>query len=489
MKIDEISEIEGEHEIEGELGDLPEDWKWATIGEITENFDSERNPVSKSKRKNIQGNYPYYGASGIIDHLNDYILDGEYLLISEDGANLESRTKSIAFIVDGEFWPNNHVHVVKTRYGIPLDYLRLYVESRSIREYLTGTAQLKLTQKNLNKIPVPIAPQKEQKRIIDKIEELFSKLDSGTRALKTAENRLNLYHSSVIKSAITGELAERLLTENQPSASGADLVERAEEKEEKNKYKKRGKLSDISEDHVFDVPPSWGWARVGDVCKEIRYGSSEKADYQFEGDPILRMGNIENGKLDFEDLKYLPADWEREELMLKNGDVLFNRTNSAELVGKTALYKENHPRSTFASYLVRARVYPDIYNPAFLVYFTNSVFGRQYINEVISQQVGQANVNATKFASMPIPVPSIEEQDEIVRRIDHRLSIVDQVAKAVGSNIKRSSRLRRSILKHAFEGDLVPHDPNVEPSTRDGGNKNIGQGTQTTLSEVTSDVE
>jgi len=265
----------------------------------------------------------------------------------------------------------------------------------------------------------------------------------------------------------------------------------AEEKEEKNKYKKQSKMNNISNEHIFEVPVSWEWAQVGDLCKKIRYGSSEKADYEFEGVPLLRMGNIKDGKLVFDDLKYLPADWEREELMLKSGDVLFNRTNSAELVGKTALYKENHPRSTFASYLVRARVYPDIYNPALLVYFTNSVFGRQYINSVISQQVGQANVNATKFASMPIPMPPIEEQQKIVEEIDHRLSIVDGVVQEVESNLMRSNRLRHSILKHAFEGKLVPQDSTDDPASKysEPRGANPEQRTQQKLSEVTSDVE
>lgn len=352
-----------------------------------------------------------------------------------------------------------------------------------------GTTVASINSDSLYAYEIPIPPVPHQECMVAKIEELFTKLDSGAESLRTTETRLDLYQLSAIKSAITGQLTETWRSENQPSVLGTDLVERAEEKTEKNKYKKQDKLNDIPEEYVFDVPPSWGWTQVGDICKEIRYGSSEKADYEFEGVPLLRMGNIQNGKLDFDDLKYLPTDWEREELMLMSGDVLFNRTNSAELVGKTALYKENHPRSTFASYLVRARTYSDIYNPALLVYFTNSVFGRQYINSVISQQVGQANVNATKFASMPIPVPPIEEQNEIIGEIDHRLSILDEVANEVESNLVRSSRLRQSILKYAFEGKLAPQEPIEEPPAPDGGDTNLERGAQTTLSEVTSDVE
>lgn len=354
-----------------------------------------------------------------------------------------------------------------------------------------GTTVASINSDALYAYEVPIAPLSEQERIVAKIEELFTQLDFGVENLTITDRRLDIYRLAITKSALKGELTENWRRENSPSLSASDLMERAEEKEEQNKYKKQNKLSDASEEYTFEVPNSWGWAKVGDLCKEIRYGSSEKADYQYDGVPMLRMGNINDGKLDFDDLKYLPAEWEREELMLQTGDVLFNRTNSAELVGKTALYKENHPLCTFASYLVRARVYPDIYNPALLTYYTNSIFGQQYINSVISQQVGQANVNATKFASMPIPVPPLGEQNEIVRQIDHRFSIVDEVKSEVNSNLKRSNRLRQSILKKAFEGKLIPHDPTDEPveESVESGDTNHELGEQKTLSEVTSDVE
>ena len=106
--------------------ELPEGWISTKFEEITQNFDGKRIPLKSSDRKKRQGYYPYYGASGVIDYIDDYIFDGEFLLISEDGANLVARNTPIAFTAKGQFWVNNHAHIVKTHCNIPLKYLRLF---------------------------------------------------------------------------------------------------------------------------------------------------------------------------------------------------------------------------------------------------------------------------------------------------------------------------------------------------------------------------
>jgi type I restriction enzyme, S subunit len=123
------------------------------LGELVENFDSKRIPISKTIRK--KGIIPYYGASGIIDHVDDFVLDGEYLLISEDGENLRSRKTSIAFLTKGKFWPNNHVHVVRANKKSNNYFLFHVLNYIEINGFLTGTAQPKLNQENLNLIPIP----------------------------------------------------------------------------------------------------------------------------------------------------------------------------------------------------------------------------------------------------------------------------------------------------------------------------------------------
>lgn len=136
-----------------------------TLDMIAENCDSKRKPVTSGSRET--GDIPYYGASGIVDYVKDYIYDGDYLLISEDGANLLARTTPIAFSISGKTWVNNHAHVLKFDEYATRRYVEMYLNSIDLTPYITGAAQPKLNQKNLNNIEIPLPPLPEQQRIVD----------------------------------------------------------------------------------------------------------------------------------------------------------------------------------------------------------------------------------------------------------------------------------------------------------------------------------
>jgi len=141
------------------------------------------------------------------------------------------------------------------------------------------------------------------------------------------------------------------------------------------------------------------------------------------------------------------------ELLLASGDLLFNRTHSAELVGKTAVFKDTPHPCSFASYLIRVRLCISCI-PDFVSYFINSVFGRAWIADVVSQQVGQANVNGTKLQALAIPLSPLAEQTRIVAEAERRLSVVEELEAAVNANLQRATRLRQSILQRAFCGKM-----------------------------------
>lgn len=189
-----------------DLPELPEGWCWATVEQITENFDGRRVPVKDADRKKRQGPYPYYGASGIIDSIDEYLFDGNYLLIGEDGANLLSRSTPIAFQANGKFWVNNHAHILRTHGGIPLGYVEHYFNKIDLSPYVTGTAQPKLTQKNMNSITSPLAPLAEQRRIVAKIESLFAQAGAIEQAVDVARRRAAKVDQAVLARAFRGEL-------------------------------------------------------------------------------------------------------------------------------------------------------------------------------------------------------------------------------------------------------------------------------------------
>ena len=156
--------------VDSELGLIPEGWEVKNFGEVSLNFDSKRKPLSSIQRTEMKGEYPYYGASGIIDYVENYILDGKYLLISEDGENLNSRKKPIAFFAYKKFWVNNHAHIVQGKPPISTEFLYLLISDLNIAGYITGAAQPKFSQANLNRIPL-VVPTDDLLKLFNQIAE------------------------------------------------------------------------------------------------------------------------------------------------------------------------------------------------------------------------------------------------------------------------------------------------------------------------------
>ena len=180
-------------------------WAETTIDTLATNLDSKRIPITKSDRKS--GEYPYYGASGIVDYVADYIFDGDTLLISEDGANLLMRSTPIAFSVTGKYWVNNHAHILKFPNMATQKFVEIYLESIKLDEYITGAAQPKLNQKALNSIPIPIPRTVDgQAEIVDGIQSLSTE----TRRLESIYQRklaaLDALKKSLLHQAFSGQL-------------------------------------------------------------------------------------------------------------------------------------------------------------------------------------------------------------------------------------------------------------------------------------------
>ena len=158
-----------------EMLEPKEGWEEKTLPDISENLDNKRKPVTKGKRES--GIYPYYGASGIVDYVSDYLFDEDILLISEDGANLVARSTPIAFSVSGKVWVNNHAHILRFKNIYTQFFVEYYFASIKIDEYVTGAAQPKFSQKNMNKLPIWIPSIAEQQSIVVTLDSLKSKVD------------------------------------------------------------------------------------------------------------------------------------------------------------------------------------------------------------------------------------------------------------------------------------------------------------------------
>lgn len=378
------------------------------------------------------------------------------------------------------------IAAVRPEPGLTLKYLlyafRRFEERLNARG--TGTTFKAVSGKIVREFSIPIPPQTEQVRIADTLDELFSDLDAGVAALKRARDKLKLYRASVLKAAVEGTLTADWRKQH-PNAEPASellkriLVERRRhwEEDQLRKFEEKGKAppknwkakykEPVAPDTASlpSLPEGWCWATVDQCSLRIRYGSSAKTNDTSTGIPVLRMGNLtSDGRLLFDKLKYLPCDhYEFPDLLLTEWDVLFNRTNSAELVGKAAVYLGVPHPCSFASYLIQVRLLPGI-SPEILTYALNGGLGRAWIKAVVNQTVGQANVNGTKLAAFTFPLPPAAEQDAAIGTSENQLSVVEQLGADIDAKLQSAQALRQSILKHAFTGKLVPQDPHDEPA-------------------------
>jgi type I restriction enzyme S subunit len=320
-----------------------------------------------------------------------------------------------------------------------------------------GTTRKRISRSNLALISLPVPPLLEQGRIVAAIEEQFSRLDVGVEALQRVRRNLKRMRAVVLQYAVTGRLVA-------PTKSATLAIQLAEQLRHEARERGVRKNALPASQYLRSIPDSWQVVALADLAESIDYGTSEKTLPDVEGVPILRMGNLGWGTIGYHNLKFLPREKLDDRLLLKRGDLLFNRTNSAELVGKTAVFQGYPSEIAFASYLIRVRPLPSA-NLNWASIVLNSTIGRRYVGSVRNQQVGQANVNGTKLAATPIPLPSSEEQSRIMAECDRIFSVIEMLEDATAAIVSRSQHLRSSVLSTAFAGRLAAQDSHDEPAS------------------------
>ena len=402
--------------------DIPDSWEWVRLNSITINRDGERIPLSKDIRDSLEKKYDYYGASGIIDKVDKYIFHERLLLIGEDGANLLNRTKPIAFIANGLYWVNNHAHVLQNLSGVLLDYLCWFINAIPLSQYVTGTAQPKMNQENMNKILVPLPPLEEQKRIVAKIEELLPRVAEYGKAETELSNLNAELPEQLKKSILQWAIQGRLVPQDPTDEPASELLKRIKAEKaaliKSGKLKKEKPLPPISENEIpFDIPESWEWIRLGDVCLVARGGSPRPIkDYITEEDNginWIKIGDTDKGG------KYINSTREKikpsgvsKSRMVHAGDFLL--TNSMSF-GRP--YILNVDGCIHDGWLVLSG-YQTVYNKDFLFYMLSSAFAYQQFSGITGGSVVK-NLNSDKVADTFFPLPPLAEQNRIVERLEN----------------------------------------------------------------------
>ena len=294
----------------------------------------------------------------------------------------------------------------------------------AMSELVQGALYPAVRPHDIRKYEIPLAPLAEQKRISDKLYTFLARVQSTRTKLDRIPALLKRFRQSVLAAATSGELTEEW-------RGGGDV--------------------------------KWESVALEDVASDFSYGSAAKSA-QTGRVPVMRMGNIQNGKFDWKDLVYTSNKIEIVKYKLTAGDVLFNRTNSPELVGKTAVFKGEN-EAIYAGYLIRVRCSEKLL-PDFLSYCLNGPTGMHWRWEVKTDGVSQSNINATKLAALEIGLPPIEEQREIVHRVESLFAIADRIQKQYEIARAKVEKLTPALLAKAFRGELVPQDPSDEPAEK-----------------------
>jgi type I restriction enzyme S subunit len=454
--------------------ELPNGWVAVKLGEISEIKYGKGLPTKQFK----ESGYPVFGANGVIGFHDEYSYEDEQLLISCRGANSGTINFSPkkCFITNNSLILDFHVEPVQLR-----KTLFYFLQSANKSGLVTGTAQPQVTINNAVELDLALPPLNEQYRIVAKIEELFSELDKGIENLKAAREQLKVYRQALLKHAFEGKLTAQWREQNRDKLETATTLLARIQTEREQRYQQQLQqwqttdgskpkapktLPPLTAEELAELPElpkEWLGAKLGLMTCGVEYGTAAKS-VESGACPVLRMGNIQNGQFDWSDLVYTDDEAEIEKYLLCEGDVLFNRTNSPELVGKSAIFKSKQS-ALFAGYLIRVNQIPTIVEAAYLNYFLNSHIAKQHGNTVKTDGVNQSNINGGKLINYPFPFCTIEEQKEIVAILDAKLSEADQLELTLNTSLQQAEALRQSILKQAFTGQLVAQDANDEPAS------------------------
>ena len=244
--------------------EVPEGWAWTRFSAITINRDSERKPISSSQRTDVAKIYDYYGASGKIDKIDKYIFNERLLLIGEDGANLVTRNKPIAFFAEGQYWVNNHAHCIDATDKFILEYLCFYINAISLEKYVTGSAQPKMTQDNMNSILIPLPPYNEQKHMSQRLNEVMYTVDNIEIGKADINELVSKAKSKILDLAIRGKLVPQDPNDEPASV----LLERI--RAEKEELIKQGKIKrDKKESVIFKGDDNSYYLRTGGVEESL----------------------------------------------------------------------------------------------------------------------------------------------------------------------------------------------------------------------------
>ncbi|MDT7526890.1 restriction endonuclease subunit S [Pseudidiomarina sp. GXY010] len=350
---------------------------------------------------------------------------------------------------------------------VSVEFFKRFLKSpifiQLLKEQVKGGIKTEIKPKHLLPLEIMLPDKDEQLSILSQFQRIENEDAELKHELTRQQALLKKLRQQILQEAIEGKLTADWREQNPDVKPASELLnhiaaEKAQLVKEKKIKAQKSLLPITVEEKPFDLPQGWEWCRLGDVAYGFQYGTSSKSNKS--GDvPVLRMGNIQSGEVDWNDLVYSSDAVEIEKYKLIAGDLLFNRTNSRELVGKTALYRGCQP-AIYAGYLVRFHMAGSI-SSDYANIVMNSRLHSEWCEEVRTDALGQSNINATKLSGFRFPLAPIDEQEIIIDKVDKLLALCDELEVQITQNQSHAEQLMPAVLKEAFS-----HNSEAKPAAK-----------------------
>ncbi|MGE5340320.1 MAG: restriction endonuclease subunit S [Candidatus Omnitrophota bacterium] len=384
-------------------------WQIFKIKDITNNLDNRRIPLNEEERwrKKEKAVYPYYGANGQLDSIDEYIYDEKILCIAEDGGDWRLN-KSCAYIVNEKCWVNNHAHVLTARPILHLEYLMYFLNYSDLSKYVTGTTRGKLTKSALDSIPIPLPPLSVQKRIAA----VLDKADRLRRLRKAAIEKLDQLTQSV--------------------------------------------FLDIFGDPVTN-PKGWETVKLADISSIVSGVTKGKKNNGREliNLPYMRVANVQDGYLDLSEIKTIDVTAiDANKYKLEFGDILLTEGGDPDKLGRGEIWRDEIDNCIYQNHIFRVRADGNLILPEYLNSLIGSYYGKKYFLRESKQTTGIATINSRQLKEFPVLLPGIELQKEFKHIVNNIRIQMGRFSRSLNCfNI-----LFNSLLQRAFKGELSFND-------------------------------
>ncbi len=435
--------------------ELPEGWESTPLGDIVADMQTGFACGAHSREEGVPHLRPMnVSEDGLIalgdlklvpksevDKEERWLQKGDVLFNNTNSPALVGKTAHYEF--DEQRAYSNHMTRLRVRECITPQYLARFLHQLWRESYFeincnNHVSQASISRAVLGEVPIVLPPLAEQRRIVAAVERILGKVTAARARLDRVPTTLKRFRQAVLAAACSG----RLTADWRPNAD--ELV-----------------ILDItfSPDDAPDVPVSWKWVKLSDISN-VKGGVTKGRKLPVEGRielPYLRVANVQDGFLNLLEVKTIPAtDEDRPKYGLRVGDVLFIEGGNREHLGRGAVWQGEIADCIHQNHIFRARINADAALPEFITLVTKSGFAREYFFANASQTVNLASINLKSLSALPLPLPPLAEQHEIVRRVAALFARADAIEAAVSAARKRVDALTQAVLAKAFRGELVP---------------------------------